>query len=478
MSKPEFKIPVKCGLQLELSIEGIASSGDGICRYKGYTLFIPRTIEGDRMLVGVVKTTPRFGVTRIIKLIKPSTKRIKPECPVYSECGGCQLQHIKYDEQMEFKKKVVKDSLERIGKIKMEIRAEIIPARQPFFYRNKGIFSLKRTRKGLKVGFFAKGTHNVVDIEDCPVLLIPINKIKEAIRKSIENKNVSVYNELHHKGFLRSLIIRQSAKTKEILIGIVTTEGNFDSSFIQDIAKINDTLKGNYKIVGIVQNINPLKTNVILGAENRLLWGRDYLNESLGGINYKLSLTSFFQINPYQTEVLYKTVEEMLNGIEGTILDTYCGIGSIALHLAKYLSHPLPSGEREGVRGRIVIGIEENEVAVEDANKSAERNGIKNCSFLTGTTESHLKYFEGLSDTKAIILDPPRKGCSEEVLNSVLKIKPIKIVYISCNPATLSRDLNKICNTEYAIKEVKVIDMFPQTIHMETVVLLEKKEDK
>ncbi|MEK6545832.1 MAG: 23S rRNA (uracil(1939)-C(5))-methyltransferase RlmD, partial [Nitrospinota bacterium] len=324
---------------------------------------------------------------------------------------------------------------------------------------------LKRTRKGLKVGFFAKGTHNVVNIEDCPVLLIPINKIKEAIRKSIENKNVSVYNELHHKGFLRSLIIRQSAKTKEILIGIVTTEGNFDSSFIQDIAKINDTLKGNYKIVGIVQNINPLKTNVILGAENSLLWGRDYLNESLGGINYKLSLTSFFQINPYQTEVLYKTVEEMLNGIEGTILDTYCGIGSIALHLAKNFTSS-------------IIGIEENEVAVEDANKSAERNGIKNCSFLTGTTERHLKYFEGLSDTKAIILDPPRKGCSEEVLNSVLKIKPSKIVYISCNPATLSRDLNKICNTEYAIKEVKVIDMFPQTIHMETVVLLEKKEDK
>src|SRR3989338_3610698 len=267
MSKPEFKIPVKCGLQLELSIEGIASSGDGICRYKGYTLFIPRTIEGDRMLVGVVKTTPRFGVTRIIKLIKPSTKRIKTECPVYSECGGCQLQHIKYDEQMEFKKKVVKDSLERIGKIKLEFDRftslttgpEIIPARQPFFYRNKGIFHFKRTRKGLKVGFFAKGTHNVVDIKDCPILLEPINKVKEAIRRSIENKNVSVYNELHHKGFLRSLIIRQSAKKKEILIGLVTTEGNFDGSFIHDIAEINNTLKGNYKIVGIVQNINTLK---------------------------------------------------------------------------------------------------------------------------------------------------------------------------------------------------------------------------
>src|SRR3990167_8260245 len=460
MSKPEFKIPVKCGLQLELSIEGIASSGDGICRYKGYTLFIPRTIEGDRMLVGVVKTTPRFGVTRIIKLIKPSTKRIKPECPVYSECGGCQLQHIKYDEQMEFKKKVVKDSLERIGKIKMEIRAEIIPARQPFFYRNKGIFSLKRTRKGLKVGFFAKGTHNVVDIKDCPVLLEPINKIKEAIRRSIENKNVSVYNELHHKGFLRSLIIRQSAKKKEILIGLVTTEGNFDSSVIQDIAEINNTLKGNYKIVGIVQNINTLKTNIILGTENRLLWGRDYLNESLGGINYQLSLTSFFQINPYKTETLLKTVEEMLTGVKGTILDTYSGIGSIALYLAKNFAS--------------VIGIEENEVAVEDANKSAERNGIKNCSFLAGTTENNFKNFKGPSDTKPIILHPPRKGCSEEVLNSVLKIKHERIVYVSCNPSTLSRDLNKLCQEMYYIKGVKVIDMSAQTVHMETAVLLER----
>ncbi|HBA26102.1 MAG TPA: 23S rRNA (uracil(1939)-C(5))-methyltransferase RlmD [Nitrospinae bacterium] len=463
MAKVKFKIPVKCGEKFELSVEDIASSGDGISHYKGYTLFVPQTVKGDMVFVEVIKTTPRFGVTRLIKLITHSADRTEPECPIYFECGGCQLQHIKYDEQMEFKKKAVKDSLERIGKIKLEFKPEIIPARQPFFYRNKGIFSLKRTRKGLKVGFFAKGTHNVVDIKDCPVLLEPINKIKEAIRRSIENKNVSVYNELHHKGFLRSLIIRQSAKTKEILIGLVTTEGNFDSSVIQDIAEINNTLKGNYKIVGIVQNINSLKTNIILGTENRLLWGRDYLNESLGGINYQLSLTSFFQINPYQTETLLKTVEEMLTGVKGTILDTYSGIGSISLYLAKNSVSP-------------IIGIEENEVAIEDAKKSAERNGIKNCSFLAGTTEKHLKNFEGSSDTKAIILDPPRKGCSEEVLNSVLKIKPERIVYVSCNPSTLSRDLNKLCQEVYCIKDVKVIDMFPQTVHMETVVLLEKRE--
>src|SRR3989338_3208612 len=472
MAKVKFKIPVKCGEKFELSVEDIASSGDGISHYKGYTLFVPQTVKGDMVFVEVIKTTPRFGVTRLIKLITHSADRTEPECPIYFECGGCQLQHIKYDEQMEFKKKVVKDSFERIGKIKLEFDRfpftplrvttghETIPARQPFFYRNKGIFSLKRTRKGLKVGFFAKGTHNVVDIKDCPILLEPINKVKEAIRRSIENKNVSVYNELHHKGFLRSLIIRQSAKTKEILIGLVTTEGNFDNSFIQDIAKINDTLKGNYKLVGIVQNINILKTNIILGTENRLLWGRDYLNESLGGINYQLSLTSFFQINPYQTETLLKTVEEMLTGVKGTILDTYSGIGSIALYLAKNFAS--------------VIGIEENEVAVEDANKSAERNGIKNCSFLAGTTEIHLKNFEGLSDTKAIILDPPRKGCSEEVINSVLKIKTEKVIYVSCNPSTLSRYLNKLCQEVYYIKGIKVIDMFPQTVHMETAVLLER----
>src|SRR3972149_386066 len=459
MAKPKFKIPVKCGEKFELSVEDIASSGDGISHYKGYTLFVPQTVKGDRVFVEVIKTTPRFGVTRPIKLITHSTDRIEPECPIYFECGGCQLQHIKYDEQMEFKKKAVKDSLERIGKIKLEFKPEIIPARQPFFYRNKGIFSLKRTRKGLKVGFFAKGTHNVVDIKNCPVLLEPINKIKEAIRRSIENKNVSVYNELYHKGFLRSLIIRQSAKTKEILIGLVTTEGNFDSSFIQDIAEINVTLKGNYKLVGIVQNINTLKTNVILGTENRLLWGRDYLNESLGGINYQLSLASFFQINPYQTETLLKTVEEMLTGVKGTILDTYCGIGSMTLRLAKHFDS--------------VIGIEENETAIENALKSAERNGIKNCSFLAGTTERYLKNFEETSDIGAIILNPPRKGCSEEVLNSILKIKPEKIVYVSCNPSTLSRDLNKLSQI-YEIKKVKVIDMFPQTVHMETVVLLEK----
>jgi 23S rRNA (uracil1939-C5)-methyltransferase len=475
MAKLKFKIPVKGGDKIELSVENIASSGDGISHYKGYTLFIPVAVGGDRVLAEVVKTTPRFGVVKIIKLITPSKKRIQPECPIYFDCGGCQLQHISYDEQMNFKRRVVKDSLERIGKIKIAFEPEIIPARQPFFYRNKGIFHFKRTREGLRVGFFAKGTHSVVDIKNCPVLLKPINDIKEAIRKGIEKNNISVYNEQYHKGFLRSLIIRESPKTKEILIGLVTTEGNFDEPFINEIAEINNTLKGNYKLVGIVQNINTKKTNVILGEENRPLWGRDYMNESLGGINYQLSLTSFFQINPYQSEILFNLVEDMLKGVTGKIVDAYCGIGSMALRIAKHFNHPLPMREREGVRGIFVIGIEENESAIEDARNSAKRNKINNCSFLSGTTESYLKNFEGASDIGAIILDPPRKGCSEEALDSILNIKPEKVIYVSCNPSTLSRDLNKLCQTEYAIKNIKVIDMFPQTVHMETVVLLEKR---
>ncbi|MBI3600350.1 MAG: 23S rRNA (uracil(1939)-C(5))-methyltransferase RlmD [Nitrospinae bacterium] len=463
MAKSKFVIPVKCGARLDLTVEDIASSGDGISRYNGYTLFIPNAIGGDRVFAEVIKTTPRFGVTRLIKLITPSPDRIAPECRVYSECGGCQLQHIKYDKQMEFKKKVLKDNLERIGKIVLKEDIEVIPAQRPFFYRNKGIFSFKRTRKGLKVGFFAKGTHRVIDIGYCPVLLKPINEVKEAIRRIIEKSNISVYNETHHKGFLRSLIIRESAKTKEILIGLITTEGSLDKKIIEEIAGINDDLKGDYKIAGIVQNINSVKTNIILGSENRLLWGRDYINESLGGIAYRLSLTSFFQINPYQTEILFKIVEDMLKDLTDTVLDIYSGIGSMALQLAK---HHLT-----------VIGIEENEVAVMDAGRSAERNNIKNCSFLTGAAEDILKSFEGRTDIKAVILDPPRKGCSEEVLNSLLKIKPEKIVYISCNPSTLSRDLHKLCYNLYEIKKVKIIDMFPQTVHTETVVFLKRKQE-
>jgi 23S rRNA (uracil1939-C5)-methyltransferase len=474
MAKSKFVIPVKCGAKLDLTVDDIASSGDGISRYNGYTLFIPNAIKGDRVFVEVIKTTPRFGVTRLIKLIIPSPDRITPECKVYSDCGGCQLQHLKYDKQINFKKKVVKDNLERIGKIPIKEDIDIIPAQHPFFYRNKGIFSFKRTRKGLKVGFFAKGTHRVIDIGYCPVLLKPINEVKEAIRRIIEKSNVSVYNETHHKGFLRGLIIRESANTKESLVGLITTEGSLDKTIIEEIAGINDDLKGDYKISGIVQNINSAKTNIILGTENRLLWGRDYINESLGDIAYRLSLTSFFQINPYQTELLFKTVEEMIGGAGGSALDIYSGIGSLALQLAKYTSHPLPSGERDGVRGRI-IGIEENEIAVKDARLSAERNKIENCSFLTGTAEDILKSFKERTDIKAVILDPPRKGCSEHVIDSVLQIKPEKIVYISCNPSTLSRDLHRLCNLIYDIKKVRVIDMFPQTVHTETVVFLEQK---
>jgi 23S rRNA (uracil1939-C5)-methyltransferase len=461
MAKSKFKIPVKCEDQMELSVEDIASSGDGISHYKGYTLFIPQSVRGDRVLVKVIKTTPRFGVAQTVRLIIPSPDRIQQECPIYLDCGGCQLQHLTYDKQIEFKKTVVKDNLERIGKIKLNFEPEIIPAREPFFYRNKGIFSFKRTRKGLKVGFFAQETHRVVDIRECPILLKPINEVKEAIRLIIENNNIAIYNELHHKGFLRSLIIRVSEKTKEILIGLVTTEGDFNEQVIHEIKEINNSLKENYRIAGIVQNINPLKTNIILGTENRLLWGRDYLNELIKGIQYQLSLSSFFQINPYQAETLFEIVEDMLKGVKGKILDTYCGVGSITLPIAKQFSS--------------VIGIEENKEAVKDARKNAERNGINNCSFIAGTTEGYLKNSEGIPDIGAIILNPPRKGCSEEVLNSLLRIKPQRVVYISCNPSTLSRDLNKLCSTEYVIKKVKVIDMFPQTIHMETVVLLERE---
>ncbi|MBI4379236.1 MAG: 23S rRNA (uracil(1939)-C(5))-methyltransferase RlmD [Nitrospinae bacterium] len=460
MAKSKFEIPVKCEDQMELSVEDIASSGDGISHYRGYTLFIPQAVKGDRVLVKVMKTTPRFGVAQTVRLIIPSPDRIQQECPIYLDCGGCQLQHLTYDKQMGFKKTVVKDNLERIGKIKLDFEPEIIPAREPFFYRNKGIFSFKRTRKGLKVGFFAKGTHSVVDIRECPILLKPINEVKEAIRLIIEKNNIAIYNELHHKGFLRGMIIRVSEKTKEILIGLVTTEGDVNEQVIHEIKEINNSLKGKYHIAGIVQNINPLKTNVIIGTENRLLWGRDYLNELINGIQYQLSLSSFFQINSYQAETLFEIVKDMLKGVKGTILDTYCGVGSITLPIAKRFSS--------------VIGIEENEAAVEDARKNAERNGISNCSFIAGTTEGYLKYLEGIPDIGAIILNPPRKGCSEEVLNSLLRIKPQRVVYISCNPSTLSRDLNKLCCKEYVIKKVKVIDMFPQTIHMETVVLLER----
>ncbi len=458
MAKLKFKIPIRRGDRLKLSVETMASSGDGIARFEGYTVFVPQGAPGDLVSAYIEKTTPRFGVARILEIITPSTDRIAPFCSVFPKCGGCKLQFLPYEKQIDFKVQVLKNDLQRIGKIDFLEDIKTLSAESPTACRNKTAFAVQKhpKSKNIKIGFYRHGSHDVVDSPVCDALQFPLNQTKEIIREQLNILGLSIYDEKSHKGFLRGIIVRSSSSTGETLVGFVTTRGKFPKGFIeQTAAKI---IQANIRLVGIGQNINSKKTNVILGENTRDLWGKDYIEEQLGELKFRLSLPSFFQVNSLQAKKLYELVESWIGLDGGLVVDAYSGVGPIALWLAR--------------KGRHVIGIEEFNQATEDATINAKLNNIDSCDFQTGTVETCLKNLISGPQIDTIIVDPPRKGCSPEVIESMLELAPQKIVYISCNPSTLSRDLSLICEKKYKIEQIYVVDMFPQTSHVESVVLL------
>ena len=459
MTKPNYKIPVSIGNRLKLKIETLASSGDGLCRYEGYTIFVPTTIPGDCIVGEIIKTTPRFGVARIEERLMASNQRIKPTCPVHPDCGGCKLQDLPYDRQVEFKLETLSDTLKRLGNIKLSFQIQAITADSPYFYRNKASFAIQSHQKETHIGFYKQGAHEVVDSNLCDTLMPPINAVKEVVRVLIKIFKVTIYDETRHKGFLRGIVIRQSPSTGETLLGLVSTKGKFSKKFVEHLAdKISKT---GTNLAGIIQNINEEKTNVILGNHNRTIWGRDAMTDQLGDLKYQLSLPSFFQVNPEQTIKLYNLIREWTDSTPGLAVDAHCGVGGIALWLAR--------------NGRQVIGVDEVQRSVSDAIKSAEMNNISSCSFLVGTAERHLNQWKKKEKPTIIIFDPPRKGCSEELLESATNLKPKLMVYVSCNPATLARDLNRLKIMGYCMRDLRMIDMFPQTQHIEAAVLLTPK---
>ena len=452
MPKKKHIIPVRPGEKLQLTIDSQGSSGDGICKHKSYTLFVPGGLPGDQVFAEVIKTTPRFGVTRVIEQRSASPYRVEPPCPVFTQCGGCKLQDLKYEKQLEFKVTVVNDALKHIAGIDPpSIRS--IPAEQTYHYRNKGSFAVQKQSGFLQMGFFKRGSHEVISTERCEILPDQINKIKEWIRELLIKHKVSIYDEQKHIGLFRELVIRHSAQTNQSLIGLITTRGDFPNFFLTDLTAKDSCSMLN--VCGIVQNINPQKTNVILGKETRILWGNGKLNEKLGNLKFRLSLTSFFQIHSEQTIRLLETIGEWTKNSSGRILDAYCGVGPISLWL--------------GQSGLRVIGIESLSQAVEDARNSAKENGINSCLFIQGKVEEHIRKFKK-QNIETIILDPPRKGSSAKVLQAVSEILPKQVIYISCNPSALARDIARL--EKYSAKDIVVIDLFPQTQHIETAVLL------
>lgn len=453
--------PVRPGQSIEVAIHGLGHDGEGVGRYEGLTVFVPGGAPGDRLAVRVIEVKKSYARASLERVVEPSPHRVTPSCPVVGECGGCQLQHIAYDAQLDLKRQQVVDALERVGKLTDVTVHPTLGMEEPRSYRNKAQFPVGYRAGRVVAGFFAPGTHRIVDIDQCEIQHPLGNQIMQEVKALARIYGVRIYDERTHTGILRHIVARVGRGTGEGMAVLVTNGREFPHG--EEIAAgLMERIPG---LVSVVQNINPIQTNVILGRESRVLAGKEHITDYIGDLKFNISPVSFFQVNPAQTEVLYGTALAYagLTGKE-TVLDIYCGIGTISLFLAK--------------QAREVIGIEWVREAVADARENAERNGVSNVRFITGDAAVEVPRLaeEGVR-ADVIVLDPPRKGSDEPVLEAMARVRPERIVYVSCNPASLARDLGRLQALGYRTLEVQPVDMFPQTAHVECVARL-VREDK
>lgn len=452
---------VKKNDQLVVTIEDIGTNGEGIGKHEGYTLFVNNTAIGDKVLVKVMKTGKTYGFARLVEIIEPSVFRVEPRCPIADKCGGCQIMHMDYDKQLEYKEDKIRNCLTRIGGFTDVPMEPICGMEEPYYYRNKNQFPVGRNKEGkVIIGFYAGRTHSIIDTEHCYIgaeVNIPVIKF---LRSFIEDYNIEPYDEEKHTGLLRHILVRVGYATGEVMVCLVVNG--------RDIPHKKELVEGLRKIPGmksICLNINTSKTNVILGENIAKVWGETYITDYIDRIKYRISPLSFFQVNPIQTEKLYNIALDYadLHGDE-VVWDLYCGIGTISLFLAQ--------------KAKKVYGVEIIHQAIEDARSNAKINEIDNVEFYVGAAEDILprKHKEDKISADVIVVDPPRKGCDQSLLDTILSIEPEKIVYISCDPATLARDLKYLCASKYEIKKVKPVDMFGHSVHVECVIGMQRKD--
>lgn len=450
---------------LEVLIEADAGNGAGICRVDGMTVFVDGTTRGDKAKIKIFSVKSSYAKAEILEIIEPSKDRCDEFCKVSSSCGGCDFAHIKYERQLEIKKEHVVSCLERIGK--MDINEfemfDTLGMKKPSEYRNKMVFPVGYDKKKrISGGFYKRGTHEIAKLTECKQGPIEASLFLHAVLEYMKENNVSCYDEKTHKGLIRRVFVRLGFNSGEAMV-VISANGNKLPKADKLIEKILSIESDKFSVKSIVLNVNKQKNNLVLGYENITLYGKDYIHDSICGVEFKISPNSFFQINPVQTEVLYNKAMEFaeLNGDE-TVLDLYCGIGTISLMAAKY--------------AKSVIGVEIVEQAIKDADNNAKKNGIDNAEFIEGSAETIApKLAESGKKADVVFIDPPRKGSDELTLDCIVKMAPKKIVYVSCNPATLARDLMYLREKGYITKKVQPVDMFPNTSHVETVVLLSRK---
>jgi len=459
-SKVNQEIPVKKNEDYEMNIENMGVNGEGIGRIDGFTVFVEGALPGERVKVKIVKVTKSFAYGKLLKIIQASGDRVEPPCPHAKRCGGCQLQHLSYESQLKFKTQLVKDALERIGKLEGVVVKDTLGMEHPWKYRNKAQYPVGLVKGKLAIGFFAPRSHDIINLEQCDIQHGINEKVIEIFRRFINTYNIPVYDEVNHKGIIRHILTKVGFKSRQLMVVVVTN--GFELPRKKEL--VDMLRKGIPSINSIVQNINSAKTNVILGEKNITLWGQDYIVDAIGELKFKISPLSFFQINPVQTEILYgKALEYAALTGQERVIDAYCGIGTISLFLAKHASK--------------VYGVEVVPQAIEDAKENARLNGIENVEFITGEAEEVIPRMARLGlKADVVVVDPPRKGCDQKLLDAVLEIAPKRIVYVSCNPATLARDLKYLSENQYQVLEVQPVDMFPQTVHVETIARIQRAD--
>ena len=449
---------MQAGDQAVVTIASIAAGGDGVARLDGMAVFVPGTCPGERVEIELVRVKSGCAYGRLLRILEPSPCRRYDFCEAAGRCGGCDFAHMTYSEQLVAKRQIVVDALQRIGGFRDIEVAETLGAERPERYRNKMVFPLGKIGKGkIAGGFYAPGSHQLVPLSDCRQGDSAASAwLKETV-SFLEEQHISVYDEALHRGVARRLFVRLAEGTKEAMV-VLTVNGDMLRNSEELVRRLL-AVKTSYRLKSILLNIHKEPNNLLLGKQNKVLYGREYIEDVLGGLSFRISAHSFYQINSPQTQVLYQTALDLaeLSGGE-TVLDLYCGIGTISLFAAS--------------RAGRVIGVEVVSQAIQNAKENAERNGIDSAEFLLGKAEELAPQLTH-EKPSVVFLDPPRKGAEQSALDAIITMAPPRVVYVSCNPATLARDARYLCEHGYQLTKAIPVDMFPNTSHIEAVAQLQ-----